>query len=78
HVQFQVKRWRHSVGSVEINHFRGALNTTAKGVFITTGYFTKAAVREAEHPAKPCISLIDGYLFSKIVREVSLDLNDYK
>jgi len=24
HVQVQVKRWRHSVGSVEINKFRGA------------------------------------------------------
>jgi hypothetical protein len=78
HVQFQVKRWRHSVGSVEINSFRGALNTTAKGVFVTTSHFTKAAIGEAEHPAKPCISLIDGFLFSKIVKEVSVDLNTYK
>lgn len=77
HVQFQVKRWRHSVGSVEINGFRGALNTTAKGVFITTSHFTKAAVREAEHPAKTCISLIDGFLFSKIVKETSIDLSNY-
>lgn len=78
HVQFQVKRWRHSVGSVEINSFRGALNTTAKGVFVTTSHFTKAAIREAEHPVKPCISLIDGFLFSKIVKEVSVDLSTYK
>ena len=33
HVQAQVKRWRHAVGSPEINSFRGALSTTAKGVF---------------------------------------------
>ncbi|MGI9107755.1 MAG: restriction endonuclease [Pyrinomonadaceae bacterium] len=78
HVQFQVKRWRHSVGSVEINNFRGALSTTAKGVFITTSHFTRAAIREAEHPTKPSISLIDGFLFSKIVKEVSIDLNNYK
>lgn len=77
HVQFQVKRWRHSVGSVEINSFRGALSTTAKGVFITTSHFTKAAVREAEHPIKPSISLVDGFLFSKIVKEASIDVSDY-
>lgn len=78
HVQFQVKRWRHSVGSIEINGFRGALNTTAKGVFITTSQFTKAAMREAEHPAKPCISLIDGFLFSKIAKEAKVDLNEFR
>lgn len=78
HVQIQVKRWQHSVGSVEINGFRGALNTTAKGVFITTSHFTKAAIREAAHPVKPSISLIDGFLFAKIVKEVSVDLNNYK
>jgi len=78
HVQFQVKRWRHSVGSIEINNFRGALNTTAKGVFVTTSQFTKAAMREAEHPAKPCISLIDGFLFSKIVKETKVDLNEFR
>lgn len=78
HVQFQVKRWRHSVGSVEINNFRGALSTTAKGVFITTSHFTKAALREADHPVKPSISLIDGFMFSKIVKEVPVDLNNYK
>lgn len=78
HVQIQVKRWRHSVGSVEINKFRGALNTTAKGIFITTSHFTRAALREAEHPAKPSISLIDGFLFSKIVRDTSISLDNYR
>ena len=52
HVQFQVKRWRHSVGSVEINNFRGALHTTAKGVFVTTSHFTKAAIQESEHSVR--------------------------
>lgn len=36
YVQFQAKRWRHTVGSVEINNFRGAMSATAKGIFITT------------------------------------------
>ncbi len=78
HVQIQVKRWRHSVGSVEINSFRGALNTTAKGVFITTSHFTKAAIQEAQHPIKPTISLIDGVKFSQLVREKAISLTKYK
>jgi hypothetical protein len=60
HVQAQVKRWRHAVGSPEINNFRGALSTTAKGVFVTTSHFTRAAVSEARHESKPSIALIDG------------------
>ena len=60
HVQAQVKRWRHSIGSPEINNFRGALSTTAKGVFVTTSHFTRAALGEARHASKPSIALIDG------------------
>ena len=77
HVQFQVKRWRHSVGSVEINNFRGALHTTAKGVFVTTSHFTKAAIQEAEHSVKPCISLIDGFRFSKLIKEMGMNIHHY-
>jgi hypothetical protein len=77
HVQFQVKRWRHSVGSVDINGFRGALSSTAKGVFITTSHFTRAALREAQHQTKPVISLLDGLKFSELVREVQLDPEAY-
>ena len=67
HLQAQVKRWRHAVGSPEINNFRGALNTTAKGVFITTSHFTRAAVVEARHDSKPSIALIDGDKLAGIV-----------
>ncbi|MDQ3181599.1 MAG: restriction endonuclease [Acidobacteriota bacterium] len=67
HVQVQVKRWRHSVGRVEINNFRGALSITAKGIFITTGFFTRAALIEARHNYKPSITLIDGTKLSSIV-----------
>ena len=67
HVQAQVKRWRHAVGSPEINNFRGALSTTAKGVFITTSHFTRAAVAEARHDAKPSIALVDGEKLAGII-----------
>jgi restriction endonuclease Mrr len=67
HVQAQVKRWRHAVGSPEINSFRGALSTTAKGVFVTTSHFTRAALVEARHDTKPSIALIDGDKLASLV-----------
>jgi hypothetical protein len=67
HVQAQVKRWRHAVGSPEINNFRGALSTTAKGVFVTTSHFTRAALSESRHELKPSIALIDGDRLAGIV-----------
>lgn len=74
HIQVQAKRWRHSVGSIEINHFRGALSSTAKGVFVTTSHYTPAAVKEAMHPVKPCITLIDGLRLSSIVTHLELEV----
>jgi HJR/Mrr/RecB family endonuclease len=70
YVQAQVKRWRHAVGSPEINNFRGALSTTAKGVFVTTSHFTRAALAEARHEAKPSIALVDGDKLAAIVIRV--------
>ncbi len=67
HVQAQVKRWRHAVGSPEINNFRGALSTTAKGVFVTTSHFTRAALAEARHESKPSIALVDGDKLAGII-----------
>jgi Restriction endonuclease len=78
HVQAQVKRWRHSVGSIEINNFRGALNTTAKGVFITTSLYTRAAIQEARHAYKPCITLIDGSRLSSMVLRSKLETDSFK
>lgn len=77
HVQVQVKRWRHVVGSIEINNFRGALSTTAKGVFITTSHYTRAAILEARHETKPCITLINGNQLSKIITQSGLDIGAF-
>lgn len=74
HVQVQAKRWRHSVGSIELNHFRGALSSTAKGVFVTTSHYTAAAIKEARHPVKPSITLVDGVRLSTIVTRLQLDV----
>ena len=76
-VQFQAKRWRHAVGSVEINSFRGALSVTAKGVFVTTSHFTKAAIEEGRHQIKPSITLIDGQRLARMVQGVDLDISPF-
>jgi HJR/Mrr/RecB family endonuclease len=78
HVQTQVKRWRHAVGSVEINNFRGALSTTAKGVFITTSHYTRAAILEAQHKSKPCITLINGIRLSTIIIRSGLKVESFR
>jgi restriction endonuclease Mrr len=67
HIQVQAKRWRHAVGSPEINSFRGALSAKAKGVFVTTSHFTRAAQAEARHESKPSIALVDGVKLASIV-----------
>ena len=77
HVQAQVKRWRRAIGSIEINHFRGALSATAKGVFITTSHYTRAAIIEAQHESKPCITLINGNKLSSIIIRSGLSVESF-
>ena len=60
-VAFQCKRYKDSVGAGEIRDFRGSLTTDIeKGLFITTGSFTKTAKEEASNPGKQQIDLVDG------------------
>jgi HJR/Mrr/RecB family endonuclease len=74
HIQVQAKRWRHAVGNGEINHFRGAISPRARGIFVTTSLFTTAAVREAVHPNKPTISLIDGLRLAGVVDALKVEV----
>lgn len=61
HVLFQCKRYKGSVAAGEIRDFRGAMVGRAdKGLFITTGSFTSAAVKEATRDGAPPIDLVDG------------------
>lgn len=60
-VIFQCTRYRGSVSSDKIRDFRGAMVGRAdKGLVITTGNFTKDAVREATRDGAPTIDLVDG------------------
>ena len=69
-VAFQCKRYTGSVSAGDIRDFRGSLTTDIeKGVFITTGSFTKAAREEASNAGKQQIDLIDGEEFiSKLIK----------
>src|SRR5262245_57511170 len=61
HVIFQCKRYRGSVSAAQVRDFRGAMVGRAdKGLLITTGNFTKDAVREATRDGAPAIDLVDG------------------
>ncbi len=78
-VAFQCKRYRGVVGSPEIRDFRGSLTTNIeKGIFITTGSFSKQAVEEASTPGKQRIELIDGENFISKLAEFGIGLKERK
>lgn len=73
HVRFQSKRYSGSVGAGEIRDFRGAMVGRAdKGLFITTGRFTKDAEREAVRDGAPAIDLIDGIELCRLLKNLKL------
>ena len=73
HVLFQCKRYRGSVGPSEIRDFRGAaVGRADRGLFITTGTFTPAAVKEATRDGASPIDLINGDTFAEKLKELSL------
>lgn len=73
HVRFQCKRYAGSVNPREIRDFRGAMVGRAdKGLFITTGHFTKGAEQEATRDGAPAIDLIDGLSLCNHLKELEL------
>lgn len=73
HVLFQCKRYKGSVAAGDIRDFRGAMVGRAdKGLFITTGSFTPAAVKEATRDGAPPIDLVDGDDLAQKLRELAL------
>lgn len=73
HVIFQCKRYQGSVSSSAVRDFRGAMVGRAdKGLFITTGTFTKDARAEAQRDGAPPIDLIDGETLVVKLKELRL------
>lgn len=78
-IAFQCKRYQGSVGAPEIRDFRGSLTKNIeKGIFITTGTFSKAAKEEAENLGKQQIDLIDGESFIDMLANYELGLKEIK
>ena len=78
-IAFQCKRYQGSVGAAEIRDFRGSLTTDIeKGVFITTGSFSKPAIAEASTPGKHQIDLMDGEEFITKLAEYGIGVHEIK
>ncbi|HCD9026455.1 TPA: restriction endonuclease [Klebsiella oxytoca] len=73
HIAFQCKKYKGSVGAPEIRDFRGAtVGRADRGMFITTGNFTKAAIEEANRDGVSPIDLVDGDQLADKLKELSL------
>ncbi len=75
HVIFQCKRYKGMVTPSQLRDFRGAMQGRAdKGIFITTGNFTREAIKEATRDGAPPIDLIDGEKLCDILKELKLGI----
>lgn len=75
HVFFQYKRYSGAVSVEKIRDFRGAMEGRAdKGLFITTGYFTRDAEKEATRDGARPIELVDGEHLAEKLRELRLGI----
>lgn len=75
HVIFQCKKYKGTVSAGAIRDFRGAMVGRAdKGLFMTTGMFTPAAIREATRDGAPPIDLVDGSQFAEKLKEFQLGI----
>ena len=76
HVVFQCKRYQGAVSSGDIRNFRGALvGRGDKGLFITTGSFTRDAVKEASRDGASPIDLLDGDAWIDKLKEFKLGVS---
>jgi restriction system protein len=79
HVLFQCKRYQGSVSASQVRDFRGAMMGRAdKGLLITTGNFTKDAVKEATRDGASAIDLIDGDQLLDKLKELGLGVKTEK
>jgi restriction system protein len=75
HVVFQCKRYQGTVTAGQIRDFRGAMVGRAdKGLFVTTGSFTRDAIKEATRDGAPPIDLVDGDQLADKLKELSLGI----
>lgn len=69
-LQVQAKRWLHAVGRPDVANLRGSLSPFACGAIVTTGHFSKAAIRESQAEGKLPIVLVNGYEFAALTTKL--------
>jgi restriction system protein len=78
-VMFQCKRYTNSVQVKEIRDFRGAIQGRAeRGIFLTTGTFTKGAREEAARENTTAIELVDIDRLLELLIEEGLGVREAK
>ena len=76
HVIFQCKKYQGAVSASAIRDFRGAMVGRAdKGLFVTTGTFTRDAIKEAIRDGAPPIDLVDGDQLANKLKELGLGVS---
>jgi len=79
HVIFQCKRYQSSVTASQVRDFRGSMVGRAdKALLITTGNYTKDAMKEATRDGAPAIDLIDGNQLVDKLKELGLGVKTEK
>lgn len=74
-VIFQSKRYVGNVTSQQIREFKGTMAGRAdKGLFITTGRFTRDAQEEANRAGSPPVDLVDGRELVEKMKELGLGI----
>lgn len=78
-VMFQCKRYAGTVQAKEVRDFRGAIQGRAeRGIFLTTGTFTKGAREEAARENATAIELVDIDRLLELMIEESLGVSEAK
>jgi restriction system protein len=76
HVNFQCKKYAGTVSASHVRDFRGAMVGRAdKGLFITTGSFSRDAIKEATRDGAPPLDLIDGEQLAEMLKELRLGIS---
>lgn len=72
----QCKRYKDSVGPADMRNFRGAMQgRTDKGIFVTSGRFTREAKTEASRDGVPTIDLVDGEALAKLLKDLKMGVD---
>ena len=74
-VLFQCKKYKGTVSRAQVGDFRNAMiGRVDKGIIMTTGTFSRDAVREAERDGAHPVELVDGQKLVEMFEKVELGL----